>query len=460
MKTIAIACVSVTGLLAGAACAQQAVQWRLEDGGNGHWYGLRLFQSPTSRASASELAFGSGASLACLESELENHWVASTYASSIGLPMGQAWIGGSLVKGVWRWETGAAVEPFAWNCDHCHPSCQPDLVCENFLTIMCVADGVARFNNAGDGCLGEGQVQALFEWSADCNDDGIVDYGQIVSGYSPDTNGNGVPDACDPDCNANGLPDHDETASGRAFDLNANQIPDACDSEDATPVLRSIVAQRGPACGYWIAAPLSGVWDLWVSRTSPTGPWVNGAAAPGASILLEAQLAPGANTLYLRHDMNGCYSAVWGLGLWFADTLAPAISVTPTTPCEPYFDLMNSQQGGVETTGSGRVSATVGTWEIEALSYTVTTTSDMVGEEALRPSGRDDLLGVLVLNVSRSCPGDVDDSGVVNGVDLAALLNVWGTDGGKYPGADTNNDGIVNGIDLATVLSGWGACPQ
>jgi hypothetical protein len=35
------------------------------------------------------------------------------------------------------------------------------------------------------------------EWSADCNADGIVDYGQILQGHLPDTNGNGVPDACE-----------------------------------------------------------------------------------------------------------------------------------------------------------------------------------------------------------------------------------------------------------------------
>ncbi|MFZ9915486.1 MAG: dockerin type I domain-containing protein, partial [Phycisphaerales bacterium] len=57
------------------------------------------------------------------------------------------------------------------------------------------------------------------------------------------------------------------------------------------------------------------------------------------------------------------------------------------------------------------------------------------------------------------CVGDADGSGFVNGVDLAAVLNVWGTNGGKYPGADINRDGTVNATDLAAVLNGWGACP-
>ena len=57
-----------------------------------------------------------------------------------------------------------------------------------------------------------------------------------------------------------------------------------------------------------------------------------------------------------------------------------------------------------------------------------------------------------------ACPGDVVANGIVDGVDLAALLSVWGTDGGIYPRADTNGDGDVTGADLATLLSSWGAC--
>jgi hypothetical protein len=57
------------------------------------------------------------------------------------------------------------------------------------------------------------------------------------------------------------------------------------------------------------------------------------------------------------------------------------------------------------------------------------------------------------------CPGDIDDSGFVDGVDLAIILTNWGTPNPKYPEADVDADGEVNASDLATVLSGWGACP-
>ena len=40
-------------------------------------------------------------------------------------------------------------------------------------------------------------THSLLEWSADCNNDGIVDYGQILSGALADDNGNGVLDTCE-----------------------------------------------------------------------------------------------------------------------------------------------------------------------------------------------------------------------------------------------------------------------
>lgn len=39
-------------------------------------------------------------------------------------------------------------------------------------------------------------VRLLLEWSADCNGDGVVDYGQIRSGAMEDVDADGVPDCC------------------------------------------------------------------------------------------------------------------------------------------------------------------------------------------------------------------------------------------------------------------------
>jgi hypothetical protein len=58
-----------------------------------------------------------------------------------------------------------------------------------------------------------------------------------------------------------------------------------------------------------------------------------------------------------------------------------------------------------------------------------------------------------------ACPGDITGGGVVDAVDLAAILGRWGTNPKDYPRADTNQDSTVDATDLSVVLAGWGKCP-
>ncbi len=55
------------------------------------------------------------------------------------------------------------------------------------------------------------------------------------------------------------------------------------------------------------------------------------------------------------------------------------------------------------------------------------------------------------------CAADLNGDRVVDGLDLIAVLVVWGTTGDGLP-ADFNRSGIVDGGDLSFVTSGWGAC--
>ncbi|MDA1008910.1 MAG: hypothetical protein O2800_07945, partial [Planctomycetota bacterium] len=52
------------------------------------------------------------------------------------------------------------------------------------------------------------------------------------------------------------------------------------------------------------------------------------------------------------------------------------------------------------------------------------------------------------------CPGDFDQSGALDGADLAQLLSSWGT-----PYGDIDGDGDTTGADLAALLGAWGPCP-
>ena len=231
-----------------AAHGQNAVQWRVEDGGNGHWY--QWIDTGTTLSNAVQAAFVAerGAHLWTVTSAAEAQFLA------LHAPPENCMLGGFRgADGVWRWMTGEIWMDGLW-CPG-----QPDYDHENRATYCRVENGQVQLGNVDEPW--QHMHFVALEWSADCNADGIVDYGQILA--------------------------------GELEDANANNIPDCCEAG---------------------------------------------------------------------------------------------------TPCD-------------------------------------------------------------------TCPGDIDESGAVNGVDLAAVLNNWGTNGGKYPRADINGDGTVDASDLAFVLSTWGACP-
>ena len=108
--------------------------------------------------------------------------------------------------GGWVWVTG---EPFVFtNWADGQPD---DLYCdgtsglnEDVLALTRGEFGLEMTWNdfpdiAIDMCDGEERMVAgyLLEWSADCTNDGIVDYQQIMDGELADENGNGIPDVCE-----------------------------------------------------------------------------------------------------------------------------------------------------------------------------------------------------------------------------------------------------------------------
>jgi hypothetical protein len=54
----------------------------------------------------------------------------------------------------------------------------------------------------------------------------------------------------------------------------------------------------------------------------------------------------------------------------------------------------------------------------------------------------------------------VIETGVIDAVDLAAVISAWGTDGGKYPRADIDGSGEVDAADLTAILTYWGPCSE
>ncbi len=195
---------------AGDACAQAAVEWRVADGGNGHWYeGVVLSSSSgVSWETARQAAQARGADLASLPTESLRNWVSVTFLADEALWSGVGvgpWLGGFQITGSaepaagWTWVDGtpfvgdgpwASGEPN--DATHCNSG--------NENHVHCAVGSPLLVNDAGLTGLGDcggGIKSAIIEWSADCNADGIVDYGQIRSGDLADANANNIPDCCE-----------------------------------------------------------------------------------------------------------------------------------------------------------------------------------------------------------------------------------------------------------------------
>ncbi|MCH2134097.1 MAG: hypothetical protein MK116_10145 [Phycisphaerales bacterium] len=188
-----ITTVVATLAVSGIACAQweKDIQWPTGSGGNNHWYRLATQDNGISWQSAKQAAEAQGGHLVTCTSADEDDFVRDNLVecTNDGVPNKPAWMGGRKVNGDWTWITGEEWSFTNWAANDPNDS-DPDAVL-NFHP------------SESDGCgwadVGPGATMDYYviEFSADCNDDGIVDHGQILDGSLSDENGNGVPDCCD-----------------------------------------------------------------------------------------------------------------------------------------------------------------------------------------------------------------------------------------------------------------------
>ena len=172
----------------GNECSSVAIEWPVSSGGNGHWY--RLVTGPCRTW------------IAARDSALADHGYLATISSAAeGLRMrtlgsNLAWIGLYQDRGAtdyaepaggWRWVSGEPLSYTNWRTSSNEPSNGGGI--EDFAHIDLNA---GTWNDTrGDDCM-----SFFIEYDADCSGDGIVDYGQIVSGQLADANGDGQPDCC------------------------------------------------------------------------------------------------------------------------------------------------------------------------------------------------------------------------------------------------------------------------
>ena len=192
------AAIAVGASVTVAGAQNAAVQWKVSEGGNGHWYQCRpaigvddLWQP------SQDSALASGGYLATLTTQAENLWVYSLTVSQ------HAWDGraGPLLGGkkrsdnTFEWVTGEQWSYTSWLSGE--PSSglwEPYL---NFLGPHGTNISDATWNDTDALAVHGDSLYYVVEWSSDCNGDGIVDYGQCHNGTLPDYNGNNIPDCCE-----------------------------------------------------------------------------------------------------------------------------------------------------------------------------------------------------------------------------------------------------------------------
>jgi hypothetical protein len=399
IRSIMVAAVVSFGVVT-SSHAQQAVQWRVEDGGNGHWYALTPVSS--SFWNLESYCRGKGGNLASFPTRNELLWVGSSLAPR------RCFVGGyqdltdpnmEEPNGGWKWTTGEAfdvisVAPqgfdngggglnFAWFADCC---------CECTTYLRDAAD-----TNA----------QGVIEWSADCNNDGVVDYGQILAGQLQDTNDNGVPDSCD------------------------------------SPAGGDLVADGGFELG------TSG-WTL--ANIDFAGGWRVAGGSPGGTVILNSNGLVATDPSMERTITGLVAGERYRLRLDFASMYVLGTNF-PSDSFE--IHLNGTKVFGAATSGNRD-------WRHANLTFIASANSVRLRIVA-EANGTDndykiDNVSAVLFPLPPPCFADVNASGAVDGVDLAAVLGAWGTNGQGFYDTDINNDAEVDGEDLAFVLGGWGPC--
>ncbi|MFZ9915135.1 MAG: lectin-like protein, partial [Phycisphaerales bacterium] len=167
-----MAAVSALALVATHSALGQAVQWRVEDGGNGHWYAES--SERLSWVSAKNACTAISAQLACTETAAECQFLRGLHPAGedfvfVGLYQDTESGTYSEPDGGWRWISGAELDPSLWQPGEPNNALGGERYGE--------LEGPGRPPFLND-VIPDAILLYFVEWSADCNNDGIVDYGQ------------------------------------------------------------------------------------------------------------------------------------------------------------------------------------------------------------------------------------------------------------------------------------------
>jgi len=446
-KRIAAAVVSGAAM-AGSAGAQSAVQWRVEDGGNGHWYRGIAMSDPIAWSAARSQAKSRGGDLACVATSAEDLWVYEHVASApemwsnVDIFRVGPWLGARGKGGSWGWIDGSV-----WAYSNFYPGEGTPTAVEQF------AHYYAGISQSGQGQqwadYPDGTITRSFvvEWSADCNNDGIVDYGQCRDGSMWDGNANNVPDCCEQGvpCTVLDNPVQWRTEDGGNGHWYQGSVL-ASGGYTRAAALAAARARRGdlvslgsPAERDFIAARALNHPRMWVRDGGTTyGPW------SGAF-------------------MDATCNWTWSDGSQFA--YAPWAFGEPDSGCgwagDNYGCFACKSCGDIASLPAQFVDLGAGNALAPGLliEWSADCNNDgIVDFGQIRDGSTADTNANGIPDTCECAGADITANGTVDGADLGALLAFWGPAGTVLPEADLNRDGIVNGEDLGILLANWGPC--
>jgi hypothetical protein len=439
----------VTLFAASAAHAQQAVQWRVEDGGNGHWYqSIRPSPIPTTFAEQDAFSASRGAVMATMSTSQENDFVVSIMGTAASEHNGAMFGLRREPNGSWAWCDQTPLDFTAWGGWNCGSGPYP-----NNSTMTGEMCGHLYLQNCGwiwddtppSWSPVYTNLRLLIEWSADCNNDGIIDYGQCHDGTLPDYNGNNIPDCCEQGtpCAPGSYPVQwrvEDGGNGHWYDQRIWTGPKAI-----VDISASYAAQVG-AHAVTITSPSENefVYRAVHSRTS-------GATHDGYSILGGYQdsgasdyVEPAGGWRWVTGEPMTFLN--WGPG--FPDNCCYGESVLQY-PSASYWN--DAETAGVPAGHRYRV---IIEWEADCNSDGVVDYGQILQGQLVDANTN----GIPDICQEPTCH-DVDlyTNGRIDGADLAALLSEWGPTT-PITRSDFNHDGVVNGSDLSKILGFWGPC--
>jgi hypothetical protein len=434
--------VAVLAAVAGVSHGQQAVQWRVQDGGNGHWYQL-IISGPITWSNAKVACEEAGGHLVTPRSSGEEAMLISisnraqnptAWVNDFGGNAGGPWLGAFQPKDAspaqpWAWVSGEPWDWTGWAPGEPNGGFGPEVSVSAML-------GWAN-SNVYRGWADAGVTDYppyplppsyVVEWSADCNGDGIVDYGQCRDGSLPDYNGNNTPDCCEAGvpCVVGNYPvqwHQDEGGNGHWYSVQPTQVGWSAARASSSKLGGDLVTTTS-------AEELAFVVQL-VSPQSANGfyCWLGG-----------FQPAKSCEPLC---DWRWVSGEPWVFNAWAAgepNDFAASEDFLTLLPDGKWYDI-----------GPSHPSMFVVEWSADCDGNGVVDYGEIL-DGTLADGNSDGVPDVC------QCPTDLNGDGATGGADISVLLGFWGLSGKSVLG-DIDGNLVVDAADLSALLASWGPCP-